>query len=110
MRRRNRRFSHEEEAASAPNPMDGVANMADAMLVLAVGIMLALVINWKVDIGGSGMTNEGVNAQDTAAPPEIQEDVTGEPSETGEGAWQELGSGRVYYDPNTNQYFVIPEE
>ena len=31
-------------------PMDGVSNMSDAMLVLAVGIMLALVINWKIDI------------------------------------------------------------
>ena len=30
------------------NPMDGVSNMSDAMLVLAVGIMLALVINWKI--------------------------------------------------------------
>lgn len=34
----------------AANPMEGVSNMADAMLVLAVGIMLALVINWKIDI------------------------------------------------------------
>ena len=32
------------------NPMDSVSNMSDAMLVLAVGIMLALVINWKVDL------------------------------------------------------------
>ncbi|MDD3400812.1 MAG: DUF2149 domain-containing protein [Eubacteriales bacterium] len=33
-----------------PNPMEGVANMADVMLVLAVGIMLALIINWRVDL------------------------------------------------------------
>ena len=32
MRRSNRRFSHEEEAASAPNPMDGVANMAEILV------------------------------------------------------------------------------
>ena len=38
------------EAEAAVNPMDGLGNLADAMLVLAVGIMLALIINWKVDI------------------------------------------------------------
>ena len=37
-------------AFSEANPMDGVSNMSDAMLVLAVGIMLALVINWKIKL------------------------------------------------------------
>lgn len=32
------------------NPMDGVSNMSDSMLVLTVGVMLALVIKWKVDL------------------------------------------------------------
>lgn len=32
------------------NPMNYIGNMSDAMLVLAVGIMLALVMAWKVDI------------------------------------------------------------
>lgn len=39
-----------------PDPMSGTANLADAMLVLAVGIMLALVINWHVNINGSSTT------------------------------------------------------
>ena len=30
--------------------MDGVSNMSDSMLVLTVGVMLALVIKWKVDL------------------------------------------------------------
>ena len=32
------------------NPMNGVSNMSDSMLVLTVGVMLALVIKWKVDL------------------------------------------------------------
>jgi hypothetical protein len=35
------------------NPIDGAANLADIMLVLACGLMLALIINWNVDIGGT---------------------------------------------------------
>lgn len=42
----NNLFQNDENGS----PMDGVSNMSDAMLVLAVGIMLALVINWKIDI------------------------------------------------------------
>ena len=38
------------------NPMDSIGNLADAMLVLAVGIMLALIINWNVDISSAGQT------------------------------------------------------
>ena len=37
---------HEEDI----NPMEGTSSMSDAMLVLAVGMMLAVVINWNVDI------------------------------------------------------------
>ena len=44
---RERRKRREE---SEVNPMDGVANLSDAMLILAVGIMLALILNWNVDI------------------------------------------------------------
>jgi hypothetical protein len=36
--------------AEGENPMHGVANLADVMLVLVVGIMPALVINWNIDI------------------------------------------------------------
>lgn len=35
------------------NPMDGVANLADVMLVFACGLMLALIINWNVDVGAT---------------------------------------------------------
>ncbi len=104
-----RKFSAPTEEAP-PNPMDGVANMADCMLVLAVGIMLALVIHWEVDIGGSGMTTDGVGANESAIPAELEPQKDENDTNTGEGEWQDLGSGRVYYDPATEQYYVIPEE
>ena len=30
--------------------MDGMANLADVMLVFACGLILALIINWNVDV------------------------------------------------------------
>ena len=46
------------------NPMDSVSNLADAMLVLAVGIMLALIINWNVDISGAKTAQDASDAWD----------------------------------------------
>ena len=40
LRLRERRIREEDPGV---NPMDGLGNLADAMLVLAVGIMLALI-------------------------------------------------------------------
>ncbi len=53
----DRKLSSQGEEDSV-NPMDGLANLADVMLILAVGIMLALVINWNVDIGAMAYTRQ----------------------------------------------------
>ena len=37
------------------SPMEGVGNMADAMLVFACGLIVALILSWNVDV-----TSEGV--------------------------------------------------
>ena len=48
-RLRSRALSRRTEEAPV-DPMSSIGNLADAMLVLAVGIMLALILNWNVDI------------------------------------------------------------
>ena len=35
------------------NPLEMMANLMDVMLVFACGLMLALIVNWNVDLGGS---------------------------------------------------------
>ena len=45
-RRRRSRFRETEDI----NPMNFVSNLSDVMLILAVGIMLALILHWKVEI------------------------------------------------------------
>ncbi len=86
------------------NPMDSVSNLADAMLVLAVGIMLALIINWNVDIS-AGKTEQAASA-DPAISFE-QDDLTEsqDDAKTIEGDLTEMG--KVYYDQQTGTYYIV---
>ena len=78
------------------NPLDGIANMADLMLVLAVGIMVALVMNWNVNISSVNDLEELNNAEYL----------------NGDQVKQETGSeglekkGVVYVDPETGKYYI----
>jgi hypothetical protein len=78
------------------NPLDGIANMADLMLVLAVGIMVALVMNWNVNISSVNDLEELNNAEYL----------------NGDQVKQETGSeglekkGVVYMDPETGKYYI----
>ena len=40
------------------NPMDGMANLADVMLVFACGLLIALIASWNVDINSAGQTED----------------------------------------------------
>ena len=86
------------------NPMDSVSNLADAMLVLAVGIMLALIIHWNVDIS-AGPTDKTASTE-----PAIsfeQDDLTEsqDDAKTIEGDLTEMG--KVYYDQETGTYYIV---
>lgn len=93
------------------NPMDGVSNMSDCMLVLAVGIMLAVVINWKVDIKAaySATNTEKVNEDEML---EIDEENT---KSSNNVSYEDLESkykksGTVYTDVYTGKTYVVIEE
>jgi len=43
------------------SPMEGVGNMADAMLVFACGLLLALIMSWNVDVSETGIIGENPN-------------------------------------------------
>ena len=99
---RERRLRRQEAEV---NPMDGVANLADAMLVLAVGIMLALILNWNVDI--SAVRGE-TSLETEEALSFTEEDMTQTEALEGQGELEKLGA--VYYDPATGLYYIIEEE
>ena len=87
------------------NPMDGLGNLADAMLVLAVGIMLALLLHWKVDI-------TAVNAAETQPQ---QEQIVLDEKDLSEAEERELDAeemqriGALYYDEESGTYYAVME-
>lgn len=106
---RKNNFSFEEDNT---NPMDGVSNLSDAMLVLAVGIMLALVINWKIDIKDVYTDNANKAKVDENKMQELNSEnsiqnnsISFEDIES-----KYVKSGTVYTDTVTGKTYVVVDE
>ena len=82
-----------------------MANLVDVMLVIAVGLMLALVINWNVDIAAR-------NDENVARGEEITElevlSEEGTPLDGG-GEYEELGVV-VYRDSLTGKLYMVEKD
>lgn len=94
------RVQHKQEDFS---PMEGVGNMADAMLVFACGLIVALILSWNVDVTEQGIQKDPevkyeVQGMEDGASDEVEADK----------ALEELGT--VYKDPATGKYYVIEED
>jgi hypothetical protein len=103
------RLHREDGETEEVTPMWGVANMADVMLVLAVGIMFALVANWNLDVKSGG--GKQLNA-DYGELRELSEFTTLKDKDFAEKIKQsglkELGN--VYVEPDSGKMYVIVEE
>ena len=93
-----RRHKFEEDF----DPMSSMGNLADVMLVFACGLLLALIINWNVDV-------EQVAQQMPDTKYEVEGVESGE-SETIEGESELQEMGTVYMDPETGKYYVVEGE
>ena len=100
------------EEGEGESPMNHISNMSDAMLVLAVGIMLALVINWKIDIKTQSDTNPESDIVDEEDLEEYEfengkevSDVTADDVES-----NYKKSGTVYTDTATGKTYVVFDE
>ena len=117
---RKRRHRTERFSGESVDPMHYLSNLSDAMLVLAVGMMLALIVHWNVDISTGGRSDnlsgdtvaaEGEGGQsiidrDSAVTftPEQLEQMDATEGESDEGM-EKLGE--VYYDAATGKYYII---
>ncbi|MBQ3322733.1 MAG: DUF2149 domain-containing protein [Firmicutes bacterium] len=84
------------------NPMEGVGNMADAMLVFACGLIVALILSWNVDVTDQGIQKikekkYEVNNIDNSETEVIDADQN----------LEEMGT--VYRDPETGKYYVVED-
>jgi hypothetical protein len=105
----HRRFSNTRAggwpAEDGVNPMEGVANLADAMLVLAVGAMLALIINWNIDIHPADTTQAQTDLDNAVTFTETDiTPVDGQEQPSSDGMTK---LGIVYYDEETDTYYII---
>ena len=96
---RRLRVEHKQDDFS---PMEGVGNMADAMLVFACGLIVALMLSWSVDVSdqgivGSEQTKYEVEDYDAEGDTEELEDTNLIPM------------GTVYLDETTGKYYVVEE-
>ena len=98
------------------NPMNYLSNLSDVMLILAVGIMLALVVHWNVDITASGGQAQGNTWENGSVLVDKDHAVTMTDEElarlqeqsgvTGGGESLEK-RGEVYYDAETGTYYIV---
>lgn len=98
------------------NPMNYLSNLSDVMLILAVGIMLALVVHWNVDITASGGQAQGNTGENGSVLVDKDHAVTMTGEElarlqeqsgvTGGGESLEK-RGEVYYDAETGTYYIV---
>ena len=92
------------------NPMNYMSNLSDVMLVLAVGIMLALVVAWNVDISTTAPNASANMSQVEQLQDEVLEmDVTNQQSDDAVSVddFGLMEYGTVYMDEQGNLY-VIP--
>lgn len=95
-------FTEQEDV----NPMNYISNLSDVMLVLAVGMMLALVVAWKVDIVNQSPASVAESAEMAQSASQAYLTDEGEtPLE--ESDLREYGI--AYVDENGNYYVVEAE-
>ena len=106
----NRKTSFEEEEE---DPMTGVANLVDAMLVIAVGLLVFLVISWNMQaiVFNDSVTpqerQDAINAMKQVTEVDQGQQLNETPdvsNSSGEG-YAEMG--KVYKDPKTGKMIMI---
>lgn len=84
------------------NPMANVANVVDAMLVLSLGLMIALISFWQLD---TSQLQEMVQS-DEMTDVDVQQMV--DQMQNNSSSYKELGT--VYQDPSTGQLYMLTED
>lgn len=89
------------------DPLQGIVNIADAMLVFACGLMLALAIHWNVDLAPIGERINLKQGQEVTEAPDVRDDLI--ETQEGQGELYER-MGTVYKDPVSGQLFMLTDE
>lgn len=81
------------------NPMESVANLVDAMLVLACGLMMSIIMFYNVDLKGTTVELEKDRMQ------EVQDYGIVDEEGNVSGGYESVG--RVYEDKETGKIYIV---
>jgi hypothetical protein len=107
VREKNRkRFAEGEE-----DPMAGTSNLVDAMLVIAVGLLIFVVISWNMQsvVFQDNQNPQSQAVQDSSQVTEVSEgQVLNETPDTSDSSGQGyMEMGKVYKDPSTGKLIMV---
>lgn len=104
-RKCKKRFSEGEE-----DPMAGTTNLVDAMLVIAVGFLIFVVISWNMQsvIFSDTSQDQAVQSSNPNVTEVTEGQVLNESLESSDSAGQGyMEMGKVYRDPNTGKLIMV---
>lgn len=109
VREKNRkRFAEGEE-----DPMAGTSNLVDAMLVIAVGLLIFVVISWNMQsvVFQDNQNPQSQAVQDSSQVTEVSEgQVLNETPDTSDSSGQGyMEMGKVYKDPTTGKLIMVED-
>ncbi|MBQ6511444.1 DUF2149 domain-containing protein [Methanobrevibacter sp.] len=101
-----KRFSEGEE-----DPMAGTANLVDAMLVIAVGLLIFVVISWNMQ-SVVFQSNEQQTFDESS--PNVTEVAEGQvlnetPDSSDSSGQGYMEMGKVYKDPSTGKLIMVED-
>lgn len=85
-----------------PDPLSHMANLSDAMLVLACGLMAALILYWKVDLKHTQATDLSEKNIEKVDVSEVEE-------KEGEVSMEGYRTKIVYEDPETGDLYIVDD-
>ncbi len=98
---RDSRFRSHNEVGEDVNPAAYIVNLADCMLVLACGFMVALMAFWNIDISSAEKVEE-------ADLEEVQPEDAESEIQNGGSSYEQAGT--AYRDPKTGKVYIVTEE
>ena len=107
---RKRRLDSDEE-----DPMAGVANLVDAMLVIAVGLLVFLVMSWNMqDVVfneelDQSQREDAMNAMKNAVNIDQEQQLNDTPDVSNSSGQGFSEVGKVYRDPSSGRLIMVTD-
>lgn len=104
MRKKGRSLSGNSDFFQRKNldPMEGVSNLSDVMLVFACGLMLALIVNYHVDLELFEVDQSSMNEVNIEDYEVVKASANASASDSG---YAQVGT--VYEDPASGKMYLI---